>query len=143
MNSVCNETYSYLNLIKFHFSFDRFVSNIVLLSKLYYKYQTYSEYRNYSHGKKSVSKQTCYIFNLLFHSLYLSGLIWQVTQISVNFFKFDVIEDINVIAPKENTQMEKILYFCFENYQILQNDKYKNILIQKYKKNLKTIKYKN
>lgn len=39
--------------------------------------------------------------------------------------------------------MEKILCFCFENYETLQNEKYKNILIQKYKKNLKTIKYQN
>ena len=59
-----------------------------------------------------------------------------MTQISVNFFKFDLIKDINVITPEENTQMEKIVYFCFENYQILQNEKYKNILIQKYKNTL-------
>ena len=47
-----------------------------------------------------------------------------------------------MLLHRKKIRKWKKLYF-FENYQILQNEKYKNILIQQYKKNLKTIKYQN
>lgn len=72
---------------------------------------------------KSVSKLTFYFWTLIFHSLCLSGLIWQVTQISINFFKYEVLKDINVIMPEESRKKEKVAYVCFKNYEII--DKFK------------------
>ena len=67
---------------------------------------------------KTVSKFTFYILQLIFHSLCLSGLIWQVTQISINFFKYDVIKDINVKTPEEVKGNRKTAYVCFYNPEI-------------------------
>lgn len=63
-------------------------------------------------SKASVSKVTYFFWTIIFHSLCLSGLVWQVVQISVNFFKFDVMKDINVITPDEIDSAAKVLYVC-------------------------------
>ena len=50
---------------------------------------------------------------LIYHSLCISGLIWQIIQISVIFFKFDTIKDINVFTAEELQSQDKIVYICF------------------------------
>ena len=60
-----------------------------------------------------MSKLTFYSLSIFFHSLCLSGLIWQVTQISVNFFEFDVLTDIKIFTPEESKWSEKVAYVCF------------------------------
>lgn len=79
-------------------------------------------------AKKIVTKTAYHACNLSFYSLCLSGLIWQVTQISVNFFKFDVLKDINVVMPEEVNDTDTVLYVCFDNSEILSYKKYLNIL---------------
>ena len=45
--------------------------------------------------------------------------MWSHTaQISVNFFRFDTIKDIDVIMPQENNDTGRIINLCFENYEI-------------------------
>ena len=72
---------------------------------------------------KIVSKLIFYSCLIIFHSFCLSGLIWQITQISVNFFQFDVIKDINVITPEETESKRKVAYVCFHNSQVIDENK--------------------
>ena len=69
-------------------------------------------------ARKVVSKLTYYSFTILFHSLCLSGLIWQIAQISVNFFQFDVLTDIKIFTPEESKWREKVVYVCFYDWQL-------------------------
>lgn len=94
---------------------------------------------------KVVSKTTYYCWTLLFYSLCLSGLIWQITQISINFFKFEVLKDINVITPdKMNTikySKDEVVYFCFDNSDIVMPKVYKYFATKFRRKINKTIKF--
>lgn len=51
---------------------------------------------------KEVSKFTYRKITAIFYALCVSGLIWQVVQISMNYFLFDVVSDIKIILPEEN-----------------------------------------
>lgn len=84
-------------------------------------------------GRKIVPKSTFHILTLSYHALCLSGLIWQVTQISINFFKFDVLTDINVIMPDELITMNRVTYICFPNHNIFDKYKYTLLFDIKYK----------
>lgn len=70
-------------------------------------------------AKRRVSRKVYLCSNIVFYSLCLSGLIWQVTQISVNYFEFDVIRDIEVIMPEQIIKTDEVLNLCFDNYKIL------------------------
>lgn len=72
--------------------------------------------------RRSVTRRTYHAANIIFHSLCLSGLIWQVTQISTNFFRFDVIRDIKVIMPEQINNSGIALNICFENSQVVTED---------------------
>ena len=78
----------------------------------------------------SVSKITLKIATAIFYSLCLSGLIWQITQISINYFAFDVVSDIKIILPEEKSNTT-ILNVCFR-YPELYNISVFNDLISKY-----------
>lgn len=84
--------------------------------------------------KIKVRKLVYYFWTLLFHLLCLSGLIWQVTQISVNLFQFDVSKDINIIMPEEVKDPDKIMYMCFDNNEVIDYQKYVKLLREKSKK---------
>lgn len=75
-------------------------------------------------NKKKVSKLTFHLVTISYHCLCLSGLIWQITQISINFFKFDVIKDINVVMSDELWKMSRVTYICFPNHNIFDEKKY-------------------
>lgn len=81
-------------------------------------------------AKKHVSKYTYYTARIIYHALCLAGLVWQVTQISMNFFKFDVIKDINVLMPEEVKNSNLQMNICFKNYEILQYDYYIRYMIE-------------
>ena len=69
----------------------------------------------YSSSKmtKRENKLKFLLCQFIFHSFCISGLLWQITQISVNFFKFDTIKDINVFTPEDLLSQDKIAYICF------------------------------
>ena len=79
-------------------------------------------------AKKSVSKFTYHITTTFYHTLCLCGLLWQVTQISVNFFHFDTIRGIKVLMPEEINDTELVLNVCFENDEIIRGWEYDIIL---------------
>ena len=81
-------------------------------------------------AKKHVSKYTYYTATIIYHALCLAGLVWQVTQISMNFFKFDVIKDINVLMPEEVKNSNLQMNICFKNYEILQYDYYIRYIVE-------------
>ena len=83
-------------------------------------------------ARKVVSKLTYCSFTLIFHSLCLSGLIWQVTQISVNFFQFDVLTDVRIFTPEESKWSEKVAYVCFEEHQVINSEKVAELNVSKY-----------
>lgn len=78
---------------------------------------------NKNMNKKKVNKFTYHFFNFLFLSLCLSGLIWQITQISINFFRYEVIKNINIIMPEEIPFWEEVMNICFKNTEILDHEK--------------------
>lgn len=72
------------------------------------------------------------LLNVLYHALCILGLIWQITQISINFFKFDVNKDINVFMPEEITESDKVLYVCFDNHEVFDPRNY-NLFLRRNK----------
>ena len=82
---------------------------------------------------KVVSSKTFYLCTAFFYSLCLSGLVWQVWQISDNYLKFDVIKDIKVFTPEESSRKEKAVYICFSNRRIIDETTLQQ-LVSKYKK---------
>lgn len=62
----------------------------------------------------------------------LSGLIWQITQISVRFFAFDVTKNTNVILPEEINASEKVFYVCFESSEYMIQGKYDELVSKKF-----------
>ena len=50
--------------------------------------------------------------NIIFHAICLSGLIWQLCEVSVNYFKYNVVSDIKVIMPQNDNY---VWYFHFCN----------------------------
>ena len=76
--------------------------------------------------KKVVRKVTFDIWNVLFHICCVSGLIWQITQISVQYFAFDVIKSVNIFMPEEVMNEETIVNVCFKNSEIIDRDKHPN-----------------
>lgn len=63
----------------------------------------------------------------LFYFICLSGLIWQITLISVNYFKYDIVSDIKVIMPR--SQSKKSLNVCFWLDQVLDYEMYVELVI--------------
>lgn len=61
---------------------------------------------------------------MVFYSLCLSGLIWQGTQISVNYFTFDTIKDIKVSMPSETDNSGRRLNICFRNDEVLNMNRF-------------------
>lgn len=74
-------------------------------------------------AKVIVTKCSYYILQSIFYTFILSGLIWQVTQISVNFFKFEIVSDIKIMMP-EKENLTKYFNLCFENYKVIDYDRY-------------------
>ena len=81
--------------------------------------------------KKEVSKLTYISWNVIYHALCVPGLIWQVVQISVNFFEFDIVKDINVIMPDEMKYQDRVLYICFNSFETFDHEKYIEKLYEK------------
>lgn len=81
---------------------------------------------------KIVTRPTYYFWTAIYHSLCISGLIWQITQISMNYFLFDVNKDINVLMSYQYDQlMNRSYYICFYNDQIMDYDMYVDIMKRK------------
>ena len=67
--------------------------------------------------KKIVSKCVLTLCNLFFYSGCLSGLIWQVTQISINYFGYGVVSTITILMP--GNEPPKSITICFKAFQVL------------------------
>ena len=63
-----------------------------------------------------VSKRVLTLCNLFYHSVCLSGLIWQVTQISVNYFGYGVVSTITILMP--GNEPPKSMTICFKAFQV-------------------------
>ena len=77
--------------------------------------------------KKIVTKISYTFFNVIFHCLCMSGLIWQLTMISISYFSYDVVADIKIIMP-ENDNYERYLNFCYWGATVINYSKYENLL---------------
>ena len=78
--------------------------------------------------KKSISKRSYYLLNALFHSLCLAGLLWQVTKVSLDFFSYEVMKDINIIMPEEVKKGKTVVFICTSiKRDILDMKQYKKI----------------
>lgn len=71
----------------------------------------------------SVSSNSYRFLNTIYYIMCISGCVWQVFNVSSNFFKYDVIRDIN-IKPVKGYELQALdLYVCFFNSQILNHSK--------------------
>ena len=79
---------------------------------------------------KTVSRLTYTFWSLFYHLLCLCGLIWQATQISINFFEFDVNKDINIRMPSEfNFRAGKSVYLCFEMEEFYDQEQFRDLML--------------
>lgn len=82
--------------------------------------------------RRVVRKSTHHCINIIFYCLCLIGLMMQITQISIPFFKFDVIKDINVIMPEILTPSHDTAFtICLNNEDIIDEDEYSNTNVKK------------
>lgn len=65
-----------------------------------------------------VSRYTSYTLHAIFYAAILSGLIWQITEISVNFFKYETVSVIKVIMPEDDNVM-KYFNLCVDNFRVV------------------------
>ena len=65
-----------------------------------------------------VSRYTSYTLHAIFYAAILSGLIWQITEISVNFFKYETVSVIKVIMP-EDDKVPKYFNLCVNNFEVV------------------------
>ena len=63
----------------------------------------------------------------VYYGLCFIGLMWQVSQISVNYFKFDVLTDIKVILPEEVID-NNALNVCFRYLEVMKFDTFLQML---------------
>lgn len=63
-----------------------------------------------------VSKRTLNVLNIIFMSILVSGLLWQVTKISINYFRFDVVSSIRILLP--GIEEPKAMNVCFDAYSV-------------------------
>lgn len=68
--------------------------------------------------KVEVSKFTSYTLHALFYSVVLSGLILQITEVSVNFFRYDTVSVIKIVMP-EDDDVERYFNLCVKNFQVM------------------------
>ena len=66
------------------------------------------------------------IFNLSFHLLCLIGLSWQITQISINYFRYGVLSDIKIIMPGGIDS--KALTICFRADEMYNHSVYRDLI---------------
>ena len=77
--------------------------------------------------KKSISKCSYYSLNALFHSLCQAGLLWQVTKVSIDFFSYEVMKDINIIMPEEVKKGKTVVFICISR-SIIDMNQYRKII---------------
>lgn len=73
-------------------------------------------------NKIQVSKLTFTIANAAFYFILFCGLTWQVTQISINYFKFSVVSNIEVILP--GIERPKAINICYDAHDVRNESKY-------------------
>ena len=79
--------------------------------------------------KKEISKLTYGILTTILYALCSAGLLWQVTQISLNYFKFEVVSDIKIMLPESDKQ-NKSFNFCFYSGEVCNLTMFDNIASQ-------------
>ena len=68
------------------------------------------------------SKRFVTLIGYLYQLLCFVGLIWQLQEISVNYFKFETVSSINIKMPGD--EKAKAINVCFIGSEILNIDKY-------------------
>lgn len=82
---------------------------------------------------KLVIRNGTYSFlNLVYKSLCLAGLLYQVVQISVNYFQFDVVTNIAIIVPKL-THDAMGINLCFLVHQMNNESIWNRLVRERYK----------
>lgn len=79
-------------------------------------------------GKKSLPRKVFLSLNLLFNLFCVSGLIWQISSISINYFKYDTVKDINVVELENVDSTNPSLTICFDNGQMFKYDEYGHVV---------------
>lgn len=86
--------------------------------------------------KKIISKRSYYVSSAIFHAFCISGLVWQVTNISSNFFMFDTIKDINVFMPEQVNNTNRVLYVCYDILDMINIEAWKEISKTSFRRSL-------
>ena len=64
--------------------------------------------------------------SLLYHLACLGGLVLQVTEISINFLKYETVSSINIKMP--GVEEAKAINVCFRSDQVFNHSRYVNIV---------------
>lgn len=68
------------------------------------------------------------IFNFIYITFCVVGLLWQILQISLNYFQFDVVTDIKIIMPEDNIAVGNIsLSICIPSEYVLNRSIFQQI----------------
>ena len=82
--------------------------------------------------EKMKAHKCCYFISYsFFFVLCFIGLCYQVGQISFNYFRFQVVSNVQVIIPGNETR--KALNVCFDFEEFIDKKKYSTIIEEKYK----------
>lgn len=64
-----------------------------------------------------------HILQIVFHALILLGLLFQLQEVSINFFKYETVSVISIIMPEED-KLQKYFNLCIENKNIIDYKKF-------------------
>ena len=76
--------------------------------------------------KLQVRKSFYLTFQLIYVLICLIGLLIQIVEISLNYFQYQVVSNVEVIIP--GREERKALNLCFQTWQFMDETKYQNII---------------
>lgn len=88
------------------------------------------EWKDDQVGEQRRHVDTEIILHAIFYAAILAGLIWQITEISVNFFKYETVSVVNVIMP-EDDNVTKYFNLCVVNFQVADHSALSDYLKEK------------
>lgn len=83
---------------------------------------------------KVIPKPIYLSLNIFVYTLCLSGLIWQIIEISIRYFSFDVNKNTVFTMPSTEEQSKTVLYKCFDAHENLIENKFRIKMLQKFMK---------
>lgn len=82
-------------------------------------------------AKLTIPSSCYYSLSAVYFSLCLFGFVYQVGLEAMEFFKFDVFKQVNIILPEYYYSNDRVLYVCFHMEEIIDHKKYSDVIANK------------